>query len=106
MATIGEKVEHVLAEAKKKTDGAHHCHWPNCPRAVSPAMWGCKTHWFKLPADIRSAIWASYRPGQEQSKTPSTVYIGAARRAQEWIARYLEHAPDPVQRKPQQGKLF
>jgi hypothetical protein len=30
-------------------------------------------------------IWATYRPGQEKSKTPSQEYLAAALEAQEWI---------------------
>jgi len=29
---------------------SHHCHWPGCIREVPPKMWGCSTHWFRLPA--------------------------------------------------------
>jgi hypothetical protein len=49
-------------------------------------MWGCKAHWFRLPATLRSRIWATYRPGQEVSKTPSAAYIEAAKEVQVWIA--------------------
>ncbi len=104
MATIGEKVEHVRAAAGSDT-GGHHCHWPNCPNAVPPAMWGCKTHWFTLPRVLRTKIWNAYRPGQEQSKDPSRVYLEVVREAQEWIKGFLQHFPDPVKRKPQQGSL-
>ena len=48
-------------------------------------LWGCKDHWFKLPYEIRERILATYKPGQETKKNPSTEYIEAARAAQEWI---------------------
>lgn len=63
----------------------HHCHWPGCEKQVPPAMWGCKTHWFRLPRNLRNDIWASYRPGQEVDGTPSAQYLDAATRAQAWI---------------------
>lgn len=66
-------------------DGKHHCHWPGCEKAVPPAMWGCKTHWFKLPKPLRDRIWMTYRPGQEITKTPSEDYLIAAQEVQEWI---------------------
>ena len=50
-------------------------------------MWGCKPHWFKLPAALRAKIWATYRPGQEISKTPSAAYIEVAKEVQAWIHR-------------------
>jgi len=65
---------------------AHKCHWPGCPREVPPSMWGCNMHWFKLPAKLRRRIWATYRQGQEITKTPSTAYIAAAQAVQQWIA--------------------
>jgi hypothetical protein len=49
-------------------------------------MWGCKQHWFKLPAYLRARIWRTYRPGQEISKTPSRGYIAVAQEVQAWIA--------------------
>lgn len=49
-------------------------------------MWGCKPHWFRLPKKHRDAIWATYVPGQEITKTPSLEYLEAARVVQHWIA--------------------
>ena len=54
-------------------------------------MWGCRKHWYQLPDDLRREIWATYRPGQEISKTPSRAYVRAAQRVQEWIK--ANHAP-------------
>lgn len=99
MTSIGKKVEHVLAARDTK---GHHCHWPNCDKHVPPARWGCKRHWYTLPPEIRRAIWDAYNPGQETSKDPSGAYITAAKRAQEWIAGFIQHFPH----QPSQGKLF
>lgn len=76
-------------------DRPHDCHWPECETEVPPAMWGCKTHWYKLPISIRNKIWAAYVPGQEVTMTPSREYIAAAREAQQWIREHY----------PKQGKL-
>ena len=65
----------------------HTCHWPGCSAEVPPKMWGCKTHWFKLPLRLRQEVWASYRPGQEIDKQPSLVYIKVANDVQRWIAQ-------------------
>lgn len=86
-----EKVKYVLAEAKKPVKEQHHCHWPGCDAIVPPAMWGCRTHWFRLPMKLRNAIWFAYKPGQEITKTPSKEYVKAARAVLEWIYdRYPE----------------
>ena len=68
----------------------HTCHWPGCPKEVPPAMWGCKPHWFALPKHLRDRIWATYRPGQEITKTPSPAYLEAAREIQAWIKERAE----------------
>lgn len=68
---------------------SHTCHWPNCNVPVPPAMWGCKRHWFTLPKPLRDRIWATYKPGQEISKTPSSEYLDAAAAVQSWIREYL-----------------
>ena len=64
----------------------HHCHWPSCEKTVPPKLWGCREHWFRLPAYLRKRIWQTYEPGQEKSKTPSPEYIAAAKAVQRWIA--------------------
>jgi hypothetical protein len=64
----------------------HKCHWPGCTRDVPPAMWGCKAHWFRLPKALRDRIWATFKPGQEETKTPSREYLAVAREVQDWIA--------------------
>lgn len=65
---------------------AHRCHWPSCNRVVPPRLWGCRKHWYRLPADLRARIWETYRPGQELTKTPSAEYREAAKAVQAWIA--------------------
>lgn len=65
----------------------HHCHWPGCSKEVPPRMWGCSTHWFKLPKQLRDKVWAAYVPGQEINKTPSESYIAVAKEVQEWIVK-------------------
>ncbi len=89
MPTIGQKVDYVKSQPG---DGRHRCHWPGCPKVVPPAMWGCREHWYRLPRRLRSRIWATFRPGQEVSKTPSGAYVRVAREVQEWIA---EHGQKP-----------
>lgn len=84
MSSIAAKVAHVK---RAGNPGGHLCHWPGCTREVSPAMWGCRPHWYALPAELRGAIWRAYRPGQEISKTPTAAYIDAARRVQAWISK-------------------
>lgn len=81
------KADYVrFAAARHAPSGRHACHWPGCEKAVPPAMWGCKSHWFALPARLRARVWATYEPGQEISKTPSADYLAVAREVQDWIS--------------------
>lgn len=82
--TKAEKVKHVLAA---KQDRPHHCHggMPGCKGQCPPAKWGCYPCWMKLPKRLRDAIWAAYKPGQEQTMTPSREYLAVAREVQDWI---------------------
>lgn len=80
------KAGHV--RAAPNNDATHHCHWPGCQVQVKPALFSCKRHWFTWPEAIRSAIWAAYRPGQEQSKDPSPAYLQAAEAAIEYARNY------------------
>lgn len=70
---------------RQKQTRDHTCHWPGCTQQVPPAMWGCRAHWFRLPKSLRDRIWATYRPGQEITMTPSREYLEAANAVQEWI---------------------
>lgn len=71
----------------------HTCHWPTCNKAVPPAMWGCKAHWFTLPKRLRDAIWKTYRPGQEIDKNPSAAYLKVADEVQKWCNEYIAKYP-------------
>jgi hypothetical protein len=72
-------------------DGKHTCHWPGCDTPVPPAMWGCEGHWFTLPKPLRDRIWATYRRGQEVTKSPSPDYMAAAIAVQEWIGQFQQN---------------
>lgn len=82
MTAIGEKVAYVKSQRQTRR---HQCHWPTCNKEVPPALWGCKAHWYALPARLRREIWASYRPGQEKDLAPSKKYLEVAQRVQQWI---------------------
>lgn len=63
----------------------HYCHHPSCQVVVPRRLWGCRSHWFGLPKQIRDAIWRSYRPGQEEGKAGvSEQYLEAARAARDF----------------------
>lgn len=71
-------------------------------------MWGCKPHWFALPAGLRRKVWATYRPGQEDTKTPSREYVEVAREVQAWIAANAQQWAAPKAPPPPnpQGSLL
>lgn len=53
----------------------HTCHAENCSIPVPPKMLMCRRHWFMVPKQMRDAVWAEYRPGQEIDKRPSGAYL-------------------------------
>ena len=83
MSDIGAKVAHVKSARQTRL---HECHWPGCTKQVPPAMWGCKAHWFALPATLRARVWRCYRPGQEIDMRPSAEYLAVVNEVQAWIA--------------------
>lgn len=44
-------------------------------------MFMCRQHWFSLRKPLRDAIWKEYRPGQENTKSPSARYMAVQKRA-------------------------
>lgn len=83
--TTARKVAHVKSQTQFRP---HHCHWPDCDKQVPPAMWGCRRHWFMLPAALRNRIWLTYRAGQEIDLDVSREYMEAADAVQKWIKEY------------------
>lgn len=80
---MSTKADYVRSQGQTRD---HHCHWPGCEKQVPPAMWGCRSHWFRLPAGLRARVWATYKPGQEVTLTPSREYLEVADEVQRWIA--------------------
>lgn len=76
------KAEYVKAQKQTRF---HTCHWTGCNKQCPPAMWGCKTHWFKLPIALRNKVWRAYVPGQEVTMTPSEAYLIVATEVDQWI---------------------
>jgi hypothetical protein len=91
--TMTTKADYVRSQGQTRK---HHCHWPGCSQQVPPAMWGCKGHWFRLPAILRARIWSTYKPGQEVNGTPSADYLEAARQVQAWIAEQNKAIIGPI----------
>lgn len=79
---MSTKADYVKAQGQTRM---HHCHWPGCTKQVKPALWGCYQHWFSLPAKLRAAVWASYRPGQEVDGKPAPEYLQVVADVQAWI---------------------
>lgn len=66
---------------------SHHCHARGCEKAVPPEMLMCAAHWRRVPKHIRDAVWANYRNGQCDDKTPSLEWHVAADAAIGWVAK-------------------
>lgn len=89
MTSIGEKARYVR-QAKQTRN--HSCHWPGCKVQVKPAAWGCRRHWFLLPLPIRTKLWQTYVPSQEENNAKVTkAYLAAAEEAQAYALIYGEN---------------
>lgn len=73
---------------------AHHCHATDCEKRVPPEMFMCRTHWFRLPKDLRDRIWATYRVGQCDDMNPSKEYLLVAIDAVRYLAEQEGIEPD------------
>jgi hypothetical protein len=91
---INDKVKHVKSATQTRQ---HACHWPGCTKQVPPALWGCPTHWYRLPRSLRDRIWHSYLPGQEATGRPSAAYLEAAREVKDWITANKDRFTEPQQ---------
>lgn len=65
----------------------HTCHAAGCQKRVPEAMFMCRAHWFSLPKAMRDAIWATYRPGQEDDKSITPEYSRTAQECVRLIAK-------------------
>lgn len=84
---MNDKVNYVKSQPQSRK---HTCHWAGCNTQVPPAMWGCTKHWYMLPRELRSKIWAAYRTGQEKDMRPSESYLKVAQEVQDWITAQKE----------------
>lgn len=64
----------------------HVCHADGCKVAVPPSMLMCLRHWRMVPRALQSAVWRTYRNGQEIDKRPSPAYMIARRAAVQAVA--------------------
>jgi len=67
------------------TPPVHRCHAIGCTVAVEPRIFMCRRHWRMVPRDVRKAIWANYRPGQEIDKRPTREYLRVAALAKQAV---------------------
>ncbi len=66
---------------------AHTCHARGCDTRTPPRMLMCAKHWRRVPHALKSAVYRTYRPGQETDKNPSPAYLDAARAAIDAVAQ-------------------
>jgi hypothetical protein len=45
------------------SEDTHDCPHPTCGRQVPLTQFACRNHWYRIPKDMRDAIWAGYRSG-------------------------------------------
>jgi hypothetical protein len=78
----------------------HECHAQGCTTSVPPRLLMCSRHWRMVPKPMQDAIWATYEPGQEIRKDPTTDYLRAAQAAINHVAE-RERTTRPVDAQPE-----
>jgi hypothetical protein len=54
----------------------HTCPVPTCPTTISNYLVMCKTHWYRVPLDLRNRLWDEVVPGQlDGTVSPSDAYL-------------------------------
>lgn len=69
----------------------HLCHAHGCKTPVKPSLLFCAKHWAIVPKEMQKAVYASYRRGQCDDKSPSNAWMVAAETAIAFVARYEGH---------------
>lgn len=46
---------------------SHQCPRPGCTQRVPTDQYACRSDWYALPADIRTAIWRAWRRGDVEA---------------------------------------
>lgn len=64
----------------------HRCSWPGCQLRVQSHLWGCRAHWYQLPAELRQRILRSFVQGQSVASW-SPEYRSAFEAVQQWISQ-------------------
>lgn len=75
---------------------AHLCHAKACQIEVAPRLLMCGRHWRMVPRALQRAVWATYRPGQENTKDPTPEYLDAAQAAIDAVARREGRSAEPT----------
>ena len=57
----------------------------------------CLAHWRRVPRPIQRAVWATYRPGQCDDRSPSAAWHDAADAAIGFVARLEGQPVRPVE---------
>ncbi|MGP0027914.1 MAG: hypothetical protein ACLPKE_31840 [Streptosporangiaceae bacterium] len=76
------------------------CAWPGCGKRTRPAYLMCRAHWYRLPADLRSRIWDTYRSGQTAA-TCTPEYRDALAAVLAYARRVNAEAEQAAQRQAQ-----
>ena len=44
-------------------DTTHECPKDGCTRRIPQSQLACRTHWYQVPAELRSAVWHAWANG-------------------------------------------
>jgi hypothetical protein len=76
------------------------CAWPRCPVTARSGRLMCARDWYRLPAQMRAAIWQHYVPGQT-ALTCTPEYREALRDVLAYARRVNAEAEQAAERQRQ-----
>jgi hypothetical protein len=71
----------------------HTCHALGCETPCKPEFLMCLKHWRMVPLKLQQRVWATYRHGQCDDKSPSEQWHEAADAAIAAVALRAGHPP-------------
>ena len=69
------------------------CHAVDCNVRIPLNRLMCPRHWHIVPQEMRTDVWRTYQPGQENGVKPTQAYLDASAAAINFIAK-LESKPE------------
>ena len=69
---------------RARPGATHVCPWPGCNEIVKRSLWGCPSHWFKVPILLRDSLWRAHR---NRFNDEGSSHRGVLMEIDEWVRK-------------------